>query len=124
MAAEEGGEHGGGGHGTPLIVEAVNHYIGKPVHHFQVAYTKPIWDKIFGLFGTDAESVFGAYTAENAVPWYTVMFVVACLITVVLIWILKGRALSEDEPGGGQQTLEAGVLAVRGLIEDVIGRTA
>ncbi|HVF27900.1 MAG TPA: F0F1 ATP synthase subunit A [Pyrinomonadaceae bacterium] len=121
LAAAEGGEHGGGGHGTPLIVEAVNHYIGEPVHHFQVAYTKPIWDKIFGFFGTDAESVFGVYTAENAVPWYTVMFVVACVITMALIWILKGQALSEDEPGGGQQTLEAGVLAVRGLIEDVIG---
>ena len=120
-AAAEGGEHGGGGHGTPVIVEAVNHYIGEPVHHFQVAYTKPIWDKIFAFFGTDAESVFGVYTAENAVPWYTVMFVVACLITMALIWILKGQALSEDEPGGGQQTLETGVLALRGLIEDVIG---
>lgn len=111
----------GGGHGTPPVVEFVNHYIGEPVHHFQMEYTKPMWDKFFAYFGTDAETVFGAYTAENAVPWYTVMFVIACLVTVTLIWIMKGRELSEDEPGHGQQTLETSVLAVRGLIEDVIG---
>ena len=34
-----------GGHHTPLIVEFINHYLGKPVHEFQMAYTKPIWDK-------------------------------------------------------------------------------
>ncbi|MDQ3652797.1 MAG: F0F1 ATP synthase subunit A [Acidobacteriota bacterium] len=121
-APAEGGEAGhSGGHGTPVVVEFVNHYIGEPIHHFQVEYTKPVWDKIFANFGTDAETVFGAYTAENAVPWYTVMFIIACIITVALIWILKGGALSEDEPGGGQQTLEVGVLAVRDLIADVIG---
>ncbi len=123
-AAEEAGqaaEHGGGGHGTPAVVEFVNHYIGEPVHEFQIHYTKPLWDKVFAYFSTDAESVFGAYTVENAVPWYTVMFIIACLISVAVIWILKGNVLSEDEPGGGQQTLEAGVLAVRDLISDVIG---
>ena len=60
------------------------------------------------------------YTPENAIPWYTVMFVLACLLSVVVIWVLKGR-LSEDEPGHGQQTLEVGVLAVRGMVEDIIG---
>ena len=119
QAAEHGG--GGGGHGTPAVVEFVNHYIGEPVHEFQIHYTKPLWDKIFAYFSTDAEAVFGAYTVENAVPWYTVMFIIACLISVAVIWILKGSVLSEDEPGGGQQTLEAGVLAVRDLISDVIG---
>jgi len=29
--------------------------------------------------------------------------------------------LSEEEPGYGQQTLEVGVLAVRGMLEDIIG---
>jgi F-type H+-transporting ATPase subunit a len=33
---------------------------------------------------------------------------------------LKGR-LSEEEPGYGQQTLELGVLAVRNMLEDIIG---
>jgi F-type H+-transporting ATPase subunit a len=116
--------HGGGeaaAHHTPPLVEAVNHFIGKPVHDFQMAYTKPLWDKFFHNFGTDAETVFGVYTINNAVPWYTVMFVVACLITVALIWILKGKYLSEDEPHGGQQTLEVTVLAVRDMVENIIG---
>jgi F-type H+-transporting ATPase subunit a len=53
------------------------------------------------------------------------MFVIACLLTIIFVVILKGklfgRKLSEDEPRGGQQTLEVAVLAVRGLIEDIIG---
>jgi hypothetical protein len=86
-AAAHGGESAG--HHTPPLVEAVNHFIGEPLHEFQMHYTKPLWDKAFASFGTDAETVFGVYTAENAVPWYTVMFIIACLITLALIWILK-----------------------------------
>ena len=48
------------------------------------------------------------------------MFVIACILSVTIIWILKGK-LSEEEPGHGQQTLELGVLAVRGMLEDIIG---
>jgi F-type H+-transporting ATPase subunit a len=48
------------------------------------------------------------------------MFVIACILSVIIIWILKGK-LSEKEPGGGQQTLELSVLAVRNMIEDIIG---
>src|SRR5882762_5530727 len=48
------------------------------------------------------------------------MFVIACILSVVIIWILKGQ-LSEDEPGYGQQTLEVGVLAIRSMLEDIIG---
>ena len=76
--------HGGaaaGGHGTPAVVEFVNHYLGEPVHTFQVNNTRPLWDKFFANFGTSAEKVFGAYTPENAVPWWTVMFVIACAIS-------------------------------------------
>lgn len=98
-----------GGHHTPLIVEFVNHYLGKPVHEFQLHYTKPLWDKIFGYFGSNAEAVFGKYEVDNAIPWYTIMFVIACLLTVAVIWILKGK-LSEDNPKGGQLTLEASTL--------------
>lgn len=110
----------GGGHHTPLVVEFINHYLGEPVHEFQLHYTKPIWDKIFGYFGTNAEAVFGQYTAENAIPWYTVMFVIACLLTIAIIWVLKGK-LSEDDPKGGQLTLEAGFLAIRDMVQDIIG---
>jgi len=110
----------GGGHHVPLIVEFINHYIGEPVHEFQLNYTKPIWDKFFSNFGTEAEAVFGPYTVENAVPWYTVMFVIACLLTVLAIWILKGK-MSEDDPTPGQLTLEAGFLAIKDLIVSVVG---
>jgi len=109
-----------GGHHTPLIVEFINYYVGEPIHQFQMNYTKPVWDKFFSNFGTEAEAVFGAYTPENAVPWYTIMFVIACILTVVLIKIFKGK-LSEDDPDPGQLTLEAGFLALKDLAVNVIG---
>ena len=126
LASEPAAASGGhaaeaGGHHTPLIVEAINHYVGEPLHHFQVEYTKPIWDSFFALFGTNAESVFGPYTAENAVPWWTVMFVLAALFTLALVWILKPSKLSVDEPGYAQLTLETGVLAIRDLLSDNVG---
>ena len=112
----------GGGHHTPLIVEFVNHYFGKPVHEFQMAVSYPIWQKIFDGLGLNItpETVFGAYTVENAVPWYSIMFFIACLLTVFIIWIFKGR-LSEDDPSSGQLTLEAGFLAIKDLVVNVIG---
>jgi F-type H+-transporting ATPase subunit a len=109
-----------GGHHTPLIVEFINHYIGEPVSRFQIAYTKPIWEKILKPFGTTPEALFGPYTAETAIPWYTIMFVIACILTVVLIWMFKGK-LSEDDPKPGQLTLEAGFLALKDLATSVIG---
>ena len=111
---------GGGGHHEPIIVEFINHYLGEPIHHFQIAYTKPIWTKILGTFGTTPEAVFGAYTPENAIPWYTIMFVIACILTIVVIWILKGK-LSEDDPTSGQLTLEAGFVALKDMIVSVVG---
>jgi F-type H+-transporting ATPase subunit a len=104
-------------HHTPWIVEKVNELIGAPIHQLQLKYTKPYWDKVLG---TDASTVLGEYTPQNAVPWYTVMFIIACLLSILIIWLLK-RKLSEDEPSGGQQTLEVGVLAVRNLLADVVG---
>jgi len=105
---------------SPIIVQLVNHYLGPWAYDFEMKYTYPLWKTFFAKFGTTPESVFGAYTPENAIPWYTVMFVLACIISLVLIWIFKGR-LSEEEPGHGQQTLEVGVLAVRGMLEDIVG---
>lgn len=118
------GGHGAGApaaHPTPAVVEFVNHYVGKPVHEFQLHYTKPAWDKFFGFFGTTAENVFGEYTVENAVPWYTVMFVLACIFTLALVWIFKGK-LSHDEPTDGQQVLEGGFLSIRNLLVDNVGQ--
>lgn len=113
----------GGAHHEPLIVEFINHYLGEPVHHFQLSYTKPIWDKFFSNFGTEAEAVFGPYTVENAIPWYTIMFVVACILTVAVVAIFRGK-LSEDDPKPGQLTLEAGYLAIKDLMVGVIGEHA
>lgn len=107
-------------HHAPIIVQLINHWFGEAALEFELKYTKPIWDKILGKFGTTPEAAFGPYTAENAIPWYTVMFVIACILSVVIIWILKGK-LSESEPGGGQQTLEVSVLAVRNMLQDIIG---
>ena len=105
---------------APILVRLVNQYFGEYAYNFEMKYTHPLWTKLLAKFGTTPEAAFGAYTPENAIPWYTVMFVLACILSVALIWILKGR-LSEDEPGHGQQTLEVGVLAVRSMLEDIVG---
>lgn len=104
----------------PILVKLVNHYLGQAAYDFEMKYTYPFWQKFLAKFGSTPEAAFGQYTPENAIPWYTVMFVMACILSVALIWVLKGR-LSEDEPGHGQQTLELGVLAVRSMVEDIIG---
>jgi len=46
--------------------------------------------------------------------------VIACILSLTIIWILKGK-LSTEEPGHGQQTLEVGVLAVRDMLADIVG---
>src|SRR6266567_8602315 len=105
---------------APIIVRLVNQYFGEYAYNFEMKYTYPRWKKLLARFGTTPDSVFGAYTPENAIPWYTVMFVLACVLSIALIWIMKGK-LSEDEPSHGQQTLEVGVLAVRSMLEDIVG---
>jgi F-type H+-transporting ATPase subunit a len=119
-AASKSAEHAEEAEQAPIIVQLVNHYFGEWAYRFEMAYTYPLWTKFFAKFHTTPEAVFGPYTPETAIPWYSVMFVIACILSVVIIWILKGQ-LSEDEPGYGQQTLEIGVLAVRGMLEDIIG---
>src|SRR5438270_12553200 len=105
---------------APIQVRPVNEYFGECAYRFEMNYTYPKWKWLFAKFGTTPDAVFGNYSPENAIPWYTVMFVVACILSIAIIWILRGR-LSEDEPGSGQQTLEVGVLAVRGMLEDIVG---
>jgi F-type H+-transporting ATPase subunit a len=112
--AQETAEH------VPILVRLVNQYFGEYAYNFEMKYTYPFWKKFLAKFGSTPEAAFGVYTPENAIPWYTVMFVIACILSLVLIWILRGK-LSEDEPGHGQQTLEVGVLSVRGMLEDIVG---
>ena len=109
-----------GGHHTPLIVEFINHYLGEPVYNIQMQTTYKAWTWFFAKFGTTPESVFGPYTPETAIPWYTVMFIIACLLTVIMIWIMKGK-LSEDDPKSGQLTLESGFLALKDMIVNIVG---
>ena len=107
-------------HEAPIVVQLVNQWFGEYAYRFEMHYTKPKWDWFLGKFGSSAEAAFGPYTPENAIPWYTVMFFIACILSIVIIWILKGR-VSSEEPGHGQQTLEVSVLAVRSMVEDIIG---
>ena len=107
-------------HHVPIIVRLVNQYFGEYAYNLEMKYTYPLWKSFLAKFGTTPEAAFGSYTPENAIPWYTIMFVIACILSVLIIWIFKGK-LSEDEPHGGQQTLEASVLAVRGMLEDIVG---
>ena len=107
---------------SPLIVQFINHYLGEPVYRFERAYTEPFWNNyVFNHFGTTADKVFGGpYTVENAIPWYSIMFVIACLLSVFVIWQFKGK-LSEDDPTHGQLTLEAGFLTLKDMVVRVIG---
>jgi F-type H+-transporting ATPase subunit a len=110
----------GGGHHEPIIVTLVNTYLGEPAYQFQMQYTRPVMERFFANFGTTPDALYGPLTPETAIPWYTVMFFIACILTVTVVWILKGK-LSEDDPGGGQLTLEAGVLAIRDMLVSVVG---
>ncbi len=113
----------GGEHPVPLIVKFVNEYLGEPMYRFQMAYTRPTWVWLFDKLGVTAtpEQVFGGqYSPETAIPWHSIMFIIACLLTIAVIWILKGK-LSEDDPSNGQLTLEAGFLALKDMIVNVVG---
>lgn len=111
----------GGGHHEPIIVTLVNHYLGEPAYQFQMNYVRPlVLNPLFERFGTTPDAVYGPLTPENAIPWYTIMFFIACILTVTVVWILKGK-LSEDEPSSGQLTLEAGILAIRDMLVGVVG---
>src|SRR5437763_14640029 len=118
--AEETGKAQEAAEQVPILVRLVNQYFGEYAYNFEMKYTYPFWKKLFAKFGSTPEAAFGAYTPENAIPWYTIMFVMACILTLALIWIFKGK-MSEDEPSHGQQTLEVGVLAVRSMLEDNVG---
>lgn len=107
-------------HHAPIVVQLVNQWFGQWAYDFEMKYTYPRWEWFFAKFHTTPEAVLGPYTPETAIPWYTVMFFIACILSVVIIWILKGK-LSEDDPAPGQQTLEVSVLAVRSMLEDIVG---
>jgi F-type H+-transporting ATPase subunit a len=109
------------GEQVPAVVQFVNTYVGGPLNRFELSYTKPAWDWLFAKFGTTAEHVFGPYTPDNAVPWYTVMFVIAVVLTLAVVWVLKPRRLSVEEPSHAQLVLETGVLAIRDLLVDNVG---
>jgi len=110
----EGGEH------TPVVVEFVNYYLGKPVCQLEEGALFPALDLVLRPLGTSSLALFGECHPDNAIPWYTVMFIIACILTMAVIWIFKGK-LSEDDPTQGQLTLEAGFVALKDLIITVVG---
>ena len=105
---------------VPIIVKFVNQYFGHWAYKFEMSYTYPLWKAFFAKFGKTPEAVFGPYTPETAIPWYTVMFIIACILSLIIIFLFR-RKLSAEEPGHGQQTLELGVLAIRDMLADVVG---
>jgi F-type H+-transporting ATPase subunit a len=106
---------------VPAVVQWVNSWAGGPLNRFELQYTKPAWEWFFAKFGTTPENVFGPYTPDNAVPWYTVMFVIAVVLTLAVVWVLRPRRLSVEEPDHSQLVLETGVLAIRDLLVDNVG---
>ena len=100
LFAEGGGEH------TPLIVEFINEKLGKYALMFEENVSLPAWRWLFKSLGvsTTPEKLFGPYTAENAIPWYTVMFVIACLLTMLVIWIFKGKQSNAERHRANQIT--------------------
>jgi F-type H+-transporting ATPase subunit a len=104
----------------PVIAKFVNTYLGEPICRAEDGVLYPIVDVILKPFGSSTHAVFGTCNPENAVPWYTVMFIIACILTVAVIWVFKGK-LSEDDPQHGQLTLEAGFVALKDLITNVVG---
>src|SRR4029077_4692137 len=107
-------------HHQPLIPQFINYYFGEPVYRFEMNVTYPIWHAFFAKFGTTPEKVFGEYSPETAIPWYTIMFVIACILTVIVIKILKDK-MSGDDPSNAQMTLEATFLALKDMSRDIIG---
>src|SRR2546425_1463627 len=105
---------------APIVVRLVNHYFGEMAYNFEMKYTYPIWKWFLAKFGSTPEAAFGRYTPENAIPWYTVMFIVACILSLVIIFLFR-RKLSAEEPSYGQQTLELSVLAIREMLADIVG---
>jgi F-type H+-transporting ATPase subunit a len=118
--AAEVAEHAEKTEHVPIIVKFVNDHLGPWAYNFEMKYTHPIWTKVLGKFGSTPEAAFGAYTPANAIPWYTVMFIIACILSVIIILLFR-RRLSAEEPSYGQQTLELGVLAIRDMLSDIVG---
>jgi F-type H+-transporting ATPase subunit a len=115
--AEQAQEHA---EQVPIIVRFVNHYLGHWAYNFEMSYTYPLWKRFLAKFGTTPEAAFGPYTPETAIPWYTVMFIIACILSVIIILLFR-RRLSVEEPNHGQQILELSVLAIRDMLADIVG---
>ena len=43
-------------HDAPIVVQLVNQWFGEYAYRFEMHYTKPLWDKFLGKFGSSAEA--------------------------------------------------------------------
>ena len=64
-------------------------------------HTKPIWDQLLGYFSTNTTAVFQLLADRDTV--YTVMFFIACILSVVIIWIFKGSYRSRNRAKAGSK---------------------
>jgi F-type H+-transporting ATPase subunit a len=123
QAAEHGAKAGHAKH-VPIIVEMLNHWIGKPVFEIQKAIMPQIYKalKIFGPHWPGENKTFQEYLDAGylPIPTHVVMFLFVVLISVVVLTFLRGK-LSVESPNTRQQTFEVGVETIRGLLNDLIG---
>ena len=64
-------------HHRPILVKSSSLF-WRVAHHLEMKYRYPRkW--LLAKFGTTPEAAFGAYTPEKRDPWYTIMFVLACI---------------------------------------------
>jgi len=106
-AAEHGGAHG---EHIPWIVEQVNHLFGPAVLSIQEKIMPPIYH----LFGAEW------HPGELPIPTHIVMFLIVVILSVGLLWFLRGQ-LSAESPTHRQQTFEVGVETIRSMLRDLVG---
>jgi F-type H+-transporting ATPase subunit a len=125
---QQAAEHGAGaGHAkhVPFIVDKLNHsWIGSTVFEIQKVIMPPIYKalKIFGPEWPGENKSFQEYLDAGylPIPTHVVMFLFVVLVAVVVLTILRGK-LSVESPNKRQQTFEAGVETIRGLLNDLVG---
>lgn len=121
-AAQHGGEAAGAAaHHTPVIVEWINHLLGPTVFQIQ----SQLMPKLYSLFGAHwpgEGKKLEEYLAmgEYPIPAHVVMFLIATVIAVAVLYFLRGK-LSTESPTTRQQTFEVGVETIRGLLQDLVG---
>lgn len=111
---EQAAEHGAaaaGGHHVPVLVEWINLLLGPTVYRLQEA----ILPTIYGWFGAQWHG-----DPEMPIPPHIVFFFIAVFISVVVLYLVRGR-LSVENPSPRQQFFELIFEGLRSLMKENIG---